>query len=77
MNVLEVLLGIVVLLTVLIVLGYIGNGLVVLREYERGVVFRWGRLEKVLAPGLHFLTPVSRTLVRVELRTKTIDIPAQ
>ncbi|HLF06854.1 MAG TPA: SPFH domain-containing protein [Thermoplasmata archaeon] len=71
---LYVLLGIVI---AFVALAFLASGLVVLRQFERGVVFRWGRLETVLGPGLHFLTPVSRTVVRVDLRTKTIDIPAQ
>jgi regulator of protease activity HflC (stomatin/prohibitin superfamily) len=52
-------------------------GVRVLREYERGVVFRFGRLLPVRGPGLLLLIPVVDRLVRVDLRTVTLTIPPQ
>lgn len=49
----------------------------VLREYERGVVFRLGRITDVRGPGLVLLMPALERLVRVSLRTVTLNIPAQ
>jgi regulator of protease activity HflC (stomatin/prohibitin superfamily) len=49
----------------------------VLREYERGVVFRLGRVMNQKGPGLIFLRPGLDRLVRVSLRTVTLQIPAQ
>jgi regulator of protease activity HflC (stomatin/prohibitin superfamily) len=49
----------------------------VLREYERGVVFRLGRLTGQRGPGLIFLVPAVDRMVRVSLRTVTLKIPAQ
>src|SRR5215210_6219977 len=49
----------------------------VLREYERGVVFRLGRLIGQKGPGLILLIPVIDQLVRVDLRTVTLNIPPQ
>src|SRR5882724_6575493 len=49
----------------------------VLREYERGVVFRLGRLIGQKGPGLIFLIPIIDRMVRVELRTVTLNIPPQ
>jgi regulator of protease activity HflC (stomatin/prohibitin superfamily) len=49
----------------------------VLREYERGVVFRFGRLLAQRGPGLIFLIPVVDRMVRMSLRTVTLRIPAQ
>jgi regulator of protease activity HflC (stomatin/prohibitin superfamily) len=49
----------------------------VLREYERGVVFRLGRVMDQRGPGLILLTPVIDRMVRVSLRTVTLEIPAQ
>jgi regulator of protease activity HflC (stomatin/prohibitin superfamily) len=49
----------------------------VLREYERGVVFRLGRVTEHRGPGLVFLMPVLDRMVRVSLRTVTLKIPAQ
>jgi regulator of protease activity HflC (stomatin/prohibitin superfamily) len=49
----------------------------VLREYERGVVFRLGRVTSQRGPGMIFLRPGIDRMVRVSLRTVTLDIPAQ
>jgi len=49
----------------------------VLREYERGVVFRLGRLIGLKGPGLVLLIPMIDQLVRVDLRTVTLNIPPQ
>jgi len=49
----------------------------VLREYERAVVFRLGRLLSVKGPGLILLIPAIDRMVRVDLRTVTLDIPPQ
>jgi regulator of protease activity HflC (stomatin/prohibitin superfamily) len=49
----------------------------VLREYERGVVFRLGRLMDQRGPGLVLLTPAIDRMVRVSLRTVTLTVPPQ
>jgi len=49
----------------------------ILREYERAVVFRLGRLLSVKGPGLILLIPAIDRMVRVDLRTVTLDIPPQ
>ncbi len=49
----------------------------VLREYQRGVVFRLGRLRPLAGPGLVFLLPMLDRLIRVDLRTVTLTIPPQ
>jgi regulator of protease activity HflC (stomatin/prohibitin superfamily) len=49
----------------------------ILREYERAVVFRLGRLLGVKGPGLILLIPAVDRMVRVDLRTITLDIPPQ
>ncbi len=49
----------------------------VLREYERGVIFRLGRLIPIKGPGLIIIWPVIDKLVKVDLRTITMDVPAQ
>jgi regulator of protease activity HflC (stomatin/prohibitin superfamily) len=49
----------------------------ILREYERGVVFRLGRLIALKGPGLRFLIPVVDQMVRVDLRTVTLNVPPQ
>jgi len=49
----------------------------ILREYERGVVFRLGRLLEAKGPGVAFLIPVVDRIVKVDLRTITLNIPPQ
>jgi regulator of protease activity HflC (stomatin/prohibitin superfamily) len=49
----------------------------ILKEYERGVVFRLGRIIPVKGPGLVIIWPIIDKLVKVSLRTVTMDIPAQ
>ncbi|MBW6501111.1 MAG: slipin family protein [Bacteroidales bacterium] len=49
----------------------------ILREYERGVVFRLGRLIAVKGPGLILLIPVVDRMIRVSLRTVVMDVPSQ
>jgi regulator of protease activity HflC (stomatin/prohibitin superfamily) len=49
----------------------------ILREYERGVIFRWGRLLGAKGPGLIFLIPWVDRMVRIDLRVVTIDVPKQ
>ncbi|HEX2825595.1 MAG TPA: slipin family protein [Burkholderiales bacterium] len=67
-------LGSVAILVVLFVLFFC---LRVLREYERGVVFTFGRFTSVKGPGLIFLIPGVQQMVRVDLRTIVLDVPSQ
>jgi len=68
----------VVLAVLFVVLGLLAaSSIRVLREYERGVVFRLGRLIGQKGPGLILLIPVIDRMVRVDLRTIVLDIPPQ
>src|SRR5216117_3749998 len=49
----------------------------ILREYERGVIFRLGKLQGAKGPGLILLIPVVDRMVRMDLRVVTIDVPKQ
>ncbi len=49
----------------------------IVQEYERGVIFRLGRLVGARGPGLVFLIPVVERMVRIDLRTITMEVPAQ
>ena len=66
--------SIVIIIFVLLVLT---NAIRILREYERGVVFRLGRLMAVRGPGLIFLIPIIDKMVKVSLRTLVMDVPPQ
>ncbi len=71
------------MLTVPVIIGgiiilYILNAIKILKEYERGVIFRLGRvLSKPKGPGLILVFPPIDKMVRVSLRIVTMDIPAQ
>lgn len=49
----------------------------ILKEYERGVIFRLGRLSGAKGPGLFWLWPIIEKMVKVDLRVITQDVPAQ
>jgi regulator of protease activity HflC (stomatin/prohibitin superfamily) len=74
-----VILALVIVLCCVVLTGLVlwGASVRVLREYERGVVFRFGRVTAQRGPGLIFLVPVIDRMVRVSLRTVTLTIPAQ
>ncbi len=68
--------------TPLIIAGFIlifilASAIRILREYERGVVFRLGRLIGAKGPGLIILIPIVDRMVRVDLRTVALDVPPQ
>ena len=74
MTFVAILLGVVLFLLVLFAIG----ALKVAREYERGIVFRLGRLfPHPKGPGLFILIPIVDRMVRVDLRTITLQIPPQ
>ena len=62
---------------VLFVLFLLTNMIKVLREYDRGVIFRLGRLTGVRGPGLILLVPFIEKMVKVGLRTVAFDVPPQ
>ena len=67
--------GLIVLLVLIIMI--LANAIRILREYERGVIFRLGRLVGVKGPGLILLIPILDRMVKVSLRTVVMDVPPQ
>ena len=61
----------------MIALVLLASGIKVLPEYERGVIFRLGRLVKHRGPGLIYVIPVIERMVRLDMRTITMDVPPQ
>ncbi|MEN3045361.1 MAG: slipin family protein [Candidatus Hydrothermales bacterium] len=55
----------------------LASAIKVLNEYERGVIFRLGKFKSVKGPGLVFIIPVIDRMVKVSLRTITMDVPPQ
>ncbi len=66
-----------VLFAIFFVAYILSSAIKVLKEYERGVVFRLGRIIPVKGPGLIIIWPIIDKLVRVSLRTVTFDVPSQ
>src|SRR5512138_2011128 len=62
---------------VFLVVYFLTSAIKILKEYERGVVFRLGRIIPVKGPGLVIIWPIIDKLVRVSLRTVTMDVPPQ
>lgn len=71
-----VLLGVVIAVAFLATI-LLASAIRILREYERGVVFRLGRLLGAKGPGLILLIPIIDKMVRVDLRTITLNVPPQ
>src|SRR5512135_1383232 len=69
--------GLGVIFVIILVFYFLSSAIKILKEYERGVVFRLGRIIPVRGPGLVIIWPVIDKLVRVSLRTVTMDVPAQ
>ncbi len=67
--------GMFFLIIFLIILG--ASAIKILREYERGVIFRLGRLIGAKGPGIFFIIPGVDKMLRISLRTVTLDVPTQ
>ena len=62
---------------VALIVLFLMNAIRIVREYERGVIFRLGRLVGAKGPGLFFIIPVVDKMVKVTLRVVTLDVPPQ
>jgi len=68
-------LSIIIVVTLIIII--LSQAIKVVREYERVVIFRMGRLLGVKGPGIFLIIPIIDSTVKVDLRTITIDVPKQ
>ncbi|RJR17651.1 MAG: slipin family protein [Desulfobacteraceae bacterium] len=62
---------------VMLAIFFLSSAIKVLREYERGVIFRLGRVIRTKGPGLIILIPIIDKMVKVSLRLVTMDVPSQ
>jgi regulator of protease activity HflC (stomatin/prohibitin superfamily) len=70
--------AIVLVAVVAVILFILTSAIKIVKEYERGVIFRLGRVQgRAKGPGLFILIPVVDRMVKVELRTVTLDVPPQ
>jgi regulator of protease activity HflC (stomatin/prohibitin superfamily) len=73
----EILCGTVGFIIILLILAVVIAGIRVVKEYERGVIFRLGRLIGAKGPGLFFVIPVLDKMRVIDLRVRTVDVPPQ
>jgi regulator of protease activity HflC (stomatin/prohibitin superfamily) len=66
-----------IIIVVVVVLLLFFSCVRVLREYERGVTFTFGRYTSIKGPGLIFLIPMVQQITRIPLRTVVMDVPSQ
>lgn len=64
-------------IVVVLILIFLTQAIRIFREYERGVVFTLGRFSRVKGPGLVIIIPLIQQVVRVDLRTKVLEVPTQ
>ena len=62
---------------IVIALAIVLSSLKILREYQRGVIFLFGRFQAVKGPGIIVLIPIMQQMVRIDLRTVVMDVPPQ
>src|SRR5215216_2223519 len=78
MRIVDLLSGLGPILIILLIAGlFLLNAVRVVQEYERGVIFRLGRLVGARGPGLFFLIPGVERMQKVDLRVITMDVPSQ
>ncbi len=65
------------IVTVVVLLALLSAAVKIAREYERGIVFRLGRLLRAKGPGVIVLIPVVDRMVKIDLRVVTLDVPRQ
>ncbi|HOX15719.1 MAG TPA: slipin family protein [Smithellaceae bacterium] len=65
------------LVVVVLVVMFLASAIKVLNEYERAVLFRLGRIREIKGPGLIIIIPGIDKIVRIDMRTITMDVPAQ
>src|SRR5437868_8318036 len=65
------------LIPIILIVALIYNSIKILMEYERGVIFFLGKFQTVKGPGLIIVWPVVQKMVRVNLQTVTMEVPAQ
>src|SRR5437588_4036231 len=66
-----------VAIVVIALFMFLSASIKIVQEYERGVIFRLGRLVGARGPGLFFIIPFVERMTKVDLRVVTLDVPAQ
>ena len=77
MEILYRVLSLPLLLAILLLISILAAAIKIVQEYERGVIFRLGRLVGARGPGLFFIIPIVERMVKIDLRIVTMDVPRQ
>jgi regulator of protease activity HflC (stomatin/prohibitin superfamily) len=71
------LIGPVIIILVIVGFSLLSSIVKIAREYERGVIFRLGRLQRAKGPGVILLIPIVDRMLKIDLRVVTLDVPRQ
>jgi regulator of protease activity HflC (stomatin/prohibitin superfamily) len=77
MDIILQLLNLPILFLLVLAILFISSAVRIVQEYERGVIFRLGRLVGAKGPGLFFIIPIIDRMMKVDLRVVTLDVPSQ
>src|SRR5512137_2639138 len=66
-----------VIVVVVLVILFLSSAIRILNEYQRAVIFRLGRIIDTKGPGIIILIPIVDRMVRIDMRTITMDVPSQ
>jgi regulator of protease activity HflC (stomatin/prohibitin superfamily) len=69
--------GLTLLIILTAILALLSAGIRKVSQYERGVIEKWNAYERTVDPGLHYILPVVRRMLRVNMREQVIDVPPQ
>jgi len=72
---LEIVLSLLIIMTA--ILALLSAGIRKVNQYERGIIEKWSAYERTVDPGLHYILPVVRRMLRVNMREQVIDVPPQ
>ncbi|MCK5458846.1 MAG: slipin family protein, partial [Thermoplasmatales archaeon] len=67
----------IVIIIVIFLLMLLSSSIKIMAEYQRIVIFRLGRLLGIKGPGLVFIVPIIDKIIKLDLRTRVIDVPKQ
>ncbi len=77
MDVIFDLINLPIIFLILVLISIVPAAIKIVQEYERGVIFRLGRLVGARGPGLFFIIPIVDRMTKVDLRVVTLDVPSQ
>ena len=67
----------ILIVVIMFVLVLLSSSIKIMAEYQRIVIFRLGRLQGIKGPGLVFVIPIIDSIIKMDLRTRVIDVPKQ